>query len=469
MNRLSALVRKLLTSPDSKAITVRPVLDLAIYLCAASAIEWHSFSVSELQASQGIRLTFTSSVLMLPLFLFVAAYAWMVFDSSLENAKKWAAALVNGGAAIWAVWYLLSLQGRPRDEGSFSPVLVFIVVIPAIFAVTAALILYSRKIGYIVGSVTICLAWAYLAWLAVTSWIFWNFYPDAIEKTLAFACFLSPLVFIAASVVVFSRGRLGYVVGLVAAMLAWPYFVYRERGYPYSANSWNILNLPDFRGEDLTFAKLTLVAMLLLVVATVCTVVRLFSPDLIFKNIRLRDRTWPVVVGSFVVSVAWFVSDAIPYTVPRPHHGIAADISVLYVEKRGFHFSEISISAFRDGKAYVTREERKPLWYRSNSVTRRVVLDGDSFRRIRDLVRSPEFKGLQTKRRTSSKRWDSDSWYIHGDGTPLLIYSNVDGEQPPKQIVDWFHAVESLPAVDSWQSAASKDVCLGFCYDPAPR
>jgi hypothetical protein len=126
MNRLSALVRQLLTSPESKAITVRPVLDIAIYLCAASAIEWHSFAVSELQPmpSQGIRLTFTSSVLMLPLFLFVAAYAWMVFDSSLENAKKWAAALVNGGAAILAVWYLLSLQGRPRDEGSFSPVLV---------------------------------------------------------------------------------------------------------------------------------------------------------------------------------------------------------------------------------------------------------------------------------------------------------------------------------------------------------
>jgi hypothetical protein len=339
MNRLSALVRQLLTSPDSKAITVRPVLDIAIYLCAASAIEWHSFAVSELQASQGIRLTFTSSVLMLPLFLFVAAYAWMVFDSSLENAKKWAAALVNGGAAIWAVWHLLSLQGRPRDEGSFSPVLVFIVVIPAMFAVTAALILYSRKIGYIVGSVTICLAWAYLAWLAVRSWIFWNFYPDAIEKTLAFACFLSPLVFVAASVVVFSRGRLGYVVGLVAAMLAWPYFVYRERGYPYSANSWNILNLPDFRGEGLTFAKLTLVAMLLLVVATVCTVVRLFSPDLIFKNIRLRDRTWPVVVGSFVVSAVWFVSDAIPYTVPRPHHGIAARYLRALCRKTRFSFS----------------------------------------------------------------------------------------------------------------------------------
>jgi hypothetical protein len=56
-----------------------------------------------------------------------------------------------------------------------------------------------------------------------------------------------------------------------------------------------------------------------------------------------------------------------------------------------------------------------------------------------------------------------------GLSQPSFICSNVDGEQPPKQIADWFHTVESLSAVDSWQSAASKDVCLGFCYDPAPR
>ncbi len=35
--------------------------------------------------------------------------------------------------------------------------------------------------------------------------------------------------------------------------------------------------------------------------------------------------------------------------------------------------------------------------------------------------------------------------------------------------MDWFHEVESLPAVDAWESVASKEVCLGFCYDPAWR
>jgi hypothetical protein len=50
-----------------------------------------------------------------------------------------------------------------------------------------------------------------------------------------------------------------------------------------------------------------------------------------------------------------------------------------------------------------------------------------------------------------------------------LIYSDVDKDEPPREIVDWFHEVESLPAVDAWESVASKEVCLGFCYDPAWR
>jgi hypothetical protein len=67
-----------------------------------------------------------------------------------------------------------------------------------------------------------------------------------------------------------------------------------------------------------------------------------------------------------------------------------------------------------------------------------------------------------------------------GDGTPrhteslpprridIAInqgWSSVsDKDEPPREIVDWFHEVESLPAVDAWESVASKEVCLGFCY-----
>jgi hypothetical protein len=99
------------------------------------------------------------------------------------------------------------------------------------------------------------------------------------------------------------------------------------------------------------------------------------------------------------VSIVWLVLAATPYTVPRPHHGVDAEIYVVYLEKRGFRFRETSIAAWRDGKAYVTQEVRKALRYRSQGITHRVVLSRETLRHVFDLVRSPEFKALQTERR----------------------------------------------------------------------
>ena len=112
---------------------------------------------------------------------------------------------------------------------------------------------------------------------------------------------------------------------------------------------------------------------------------------------------------------------------------------------------------------------RKALRYRSQGITHSVVLSRETLRHVFDLVRSPEFKALQTERRKSPIQRNSDTWYISGHGRPALIYSDVDKDEPPREIVDWFHEVESLPAVDAWESAASKEVCLGFCYDSAWR
>jgi hypothetical protein len=147
--------------------------------------------------------------------------------------------------------------------------------------------------------------------------------------------------------------------------------------------------------------------------------------------------------------------------------GSTRKIYVIHAEKRGFNFRETSIAAWRDGKAYVTQEVRKPL--RSQGITHRVVLSRETLRHVLDLARSPKFKASQTERRKSPIQWNSDTWYISGHGRPCLIYSDIDKDEPPREIVDWFHEVESLPAVDARESVASNDVCLGFCYDPAWR
>jgi len=447
--------------------------DFLIYLCAAAAIEWRFFALPGHQGVHGsptLQFALTCAVWLLPLLLFVAAYVRLVFDPSLSKTKKILAVGGNGCAVAVAVYYLHWIQWSMRGETPFSSVLVFVVLIPATFAITAALILYSRTAGYIVGSITVLLAWAYVTWLADVLWIFPSPYLNVIAKIVAFACFVSPMIFVAGSLAIFSRPRLGYVVGLIASALAWPYFVHQERSYLHWGNSWNMLNVPDsiLAGEVIPYAELTIVAILLLVVATVCSLVRLCPARWAIKTVPLRDRIWPVSAISFVVSAIWFVFSVTPYTVPRYHHGIDAEISIVHVEKRGFHFRETRISASKEGKVDIMEEERKLLRYRSQGVAQRVALDSEHLRKMLDLVQSPEFKALHTARTVSPLQWNVETWYIYRAGS-ILIYSNVDKTEPPKEIVKWFHEVESIPATDDWKSTASKDVCLGFCYDPMGR
>jgi hypothetical protein len=94
------------------------------------------------------------------------------------------------------------------------------------------------------------------------------------------------------------------------------------------------------------------------------------------------------------VSIVWLVLAATPYTVPRPHHGVDAEIYVVYVEKRGFRFRETSIAAWQDGKAYVTQEVRKALRYRSQGITHSVVLSRETLRHVFDLGQITRVQGV---------------------------------------------------------------------------
>jgi hypothetical protein len=150
---------------NSEVIKVRPLLDAPIYLCAAAAIEWRFFRLSDLQVKPGQngRLTLESMVLLVTLFLFVVVYVRLVLDPTLGKTKRLISAVVNGCAAALAAYYVLSLHGPPRNEGLFSAVIILVVVIPALFTLTAALTLYSRTVGYFAGTAAVFLAWAYLA------------------------------------------------------------------------------------------------------------------------------------------------------------------------------------------------------------------------------------------------------------------------------------------------------------------
>jgi DMSO/TMAO reductase YedYZ heme-binding membrane subunit len=64
--------------------------------------------------------------------------------------------------------------------------------------------------------------------------------PNRLAEDLAIA---SPLVFLCACVLVFFRARLGYALGLVAGLIALPWFVWTELSLDW--NSWITLNIAD--------------------------------------------------------------------------------------------------------------------------------------------------------------------------------------------------------------------------------
>jgi hypothetical protein len=59
---------------------------------------------------------------------------------------------------------------------------------------------------------------------------------------------------------------------------------------------------------------------------------------------------------------------------------------------------------------------------------------------------------------------NAEGWYIrttHG----VLAYSTEYGTEPPIEIVDLFHDLESFVPSETKMRTVS-DICLGFCYDP---
>jgi hypothetical protein len=82
------------------------------------------------------------------------------------------------------------------------------------------------------------------------------------------------------------------------------------------------------------------------------------------RNLPLRQRTWPAVAASFLALGAWFFHGSTPYKIPLIVDAPAPTFRILHVEKRGLHFHETAISAYRNGTFFVERTERNLFYYK---------------------------------------------------------------------------------------------------------
>jgi hypothetical protein len=281
----------------------------------------------------------------------------------------------------------------------------------------------------------------------------------------------SPFVFLGASSLVFLRPRYGYRLGLVAGLMALPMFIQDELSLaPW--NSWIYLNyespIPSDRGAFLTFANLNILSVALIVVSFVCALVRCLPARWLLRNFPLCQRTWPAFLVGLLVMAVWFVHSVTPYSLPVFHDGVDADFKILHVQKRGLRFQETTVDGFREGRTYIVRNDRRLFQYRFEGRINRISLwevSPTAYQHGRALVESAELWTLHTPPPKALKSWDAEGWYVVLKDKRLLTFSTEYGTSPPKEVVELFHEIESLPASEE-QPFATRDVCLGFCYDP---
>jgi hypothetical protein len=298
-------------------------------------------------------------------------------------------------------------------------------------------------------------AWTILATAGGLSW-------DApVEFASAVA---SPLVFLCACAVVFFGRRIGYGLGLTAGVIFLPWFV-RIEFFPAFWNSWVYFNYgsPTPGEEGLpTFAMLRVLSEALALVAIACASVRLLPARWSLRGTPLCRPTWPAFAVASLAVAIWFAHSVTPYTVPGFFDGAAPEFQVLHVVKRATFFHETMASASRNGRVWISRDDRRLIHYRFE---RRIARATMPYERVAEFVQSPKLWKLHTQPAKALWAWNAEGWYVVLKDSRLLAFTSEYGTAPPREIIDLFQEIENLPASEERPSTV-RDVCLGFLLRP---
>ena len=263
--------------------------------------------------------------------------------------------------------------------------------------------------------------------------------------------------FLCAGVLVFFRPRLGYILGLVAGLVALPWLVWSELSLdPW--NSWVLLIQDQDGGGFVAFLKLRILSVTLIAAAIVCAAIRLLPARLRLRKTPVCRRTWPALTIGFTVLALWFVHSVTPYIVPVCTGGITPEFQILHLKKRGLQISQTAVSAFKDGRVYVLRDQRQLFRYRFARHLVRGVMPSEL--RLA-FTQSPELWKLRTAPvKPLLRSWDAERWYLVLKDSKLLFFT-----EPPREVAALLREIEQMNAFEE-QWSMVRDICLGYCYDP---
>jgi len=270
-----------------------------------------------------------------------------------------------------------------------------------------------------------------------------------------------PFGFLCAGVLVFFRARVAYVLGLVAAVFGFRWFIVFER---YSERSgggspWNSFNGEFGWGSEC--AVLIILSVALLVVSGVCATLRLLPARWTMRSLPLSQRTWPAVTAGFLALGIWLFHAGTPYQFPLIVDAPAPTFRILHVEKRGLHFHETAISVHRNGTFFVERTERNLFQYKFETHGFQGYIPYEQVETFRTLA---ELWKLRTAPAQLLHSWNAEGWYAVSDAK-ILAFTTENKAALPQLVVDMFSELNKLPAEAKWTEHL-RDICLGFCYGP---
>src|SRR6185369_3473616 len=170
-------------------------------------------------------------------------------------------------------------------------------------------------------------------------------------------------------------------------------------------------------------------------------------------------------LGCFVLILLWFVH-SVPYRLPGIRCGrLGADLNILHIEKRGVQFHETVLSILKDGRFFKRQTNRHLFQFRFTSVSSSGAMSPSATSRAMAFAHSLRLNPVATPRAESLKKWNGEGWYIEVSES-VIAFSSEYHSDPPLEIKELFEEVEALPVTDYYPPRTTKDVCLGFCFDP---
>ena len=273
---------------------------------------------------------------------------------------------------------------------------------------------------------------------ACTAWLFVGFPRFYWPPTVFVAA--GVLVLVLASAGVFLWPCLSYWLGMLSGLVTLAGFL--EGDFGGFVNSWIAFNLPEST-VNLLEAKARIIFVAAVVVSTACSVTRLLPSAWMLRRSPVRERTWPAFAVCLLVIALWFGGSASPYRIPLIVDAVGAELTLLHVEKRGIQFHETSIRVYRDGKFYLSRNDRRLFQYRFAERIDSGVLPEAVTTTAITMARSTQLKDLRTPPAMALRSHNAEGWYIRTSQT-VLAFNTEYGTKPPKDVVDLFHLSPSI-------------------------